>query len=386
MTVTIASTTDTSAQVKEAAKPTQKEFALTAETGESPPSTSDETTRSDGANVARTESPAAEAVSESVPESEVEAKESDEAVEATDEAVEATSDDEAEDVEASAEAVEEPTETEPQTSKPKRRRRGRSYKERASQLSREKAAETLRADRLAAELTAIRIQQSQVQAQQPPVAPTDDEVSARESSSEETDTASAKDAGAPDQENFETYEEYAEALEEYKVKQQVAKHLHTQEAQQRDSIARDRAQRAQEQVVAAHTARIDTFRSEHDDFDAVIDQGKDLPLSRPMQDAVVNSELGPALMYHLCQNPEECDRIAGLHPVLALKEMGKLEAQIETASTGPVLSATSITKAPRPIKPVGGGATASTLPLDQMDYQTYKRAREKEIRAELEGG
>ena len=112
-------------------------------------------------------------------------------------------------------------------------------------------------------------------------------------------------------------------------------------------------------------------------FDAVIEQGKDLPMTAPMQDSVMNSDMGPAVMYHLCRFPEECDRIAALPPMVAIREMGKLEARIEAAQTGPVSSAASVTQAPRPIKPVGGGATASTVPLDQMDYQSYRHARMK---------
>jgi hypothetical protein len=383
MTVTIASTTDTPVEVKDAAKATKEEFQLTAEAdNEAAVAKSmgdDRSSRSDGASVATADSDEAP-------------KEASEAV--SDEAVEASADEEGatveeEDaVEASADDAEEP---EAAAQKHKRRRRGRSYKDRASQLAREKAAETLRADTLAVELERLRSRQMQapipppaapkVDPERDQVADADRELSPQEAAPQEA-TPAAKAEGRPSQDDFESYEAFAEALVDWKLNERFTQ----VEARQRDGIARDRAQRAQEEVVAAHTARIDSFRGEHADFDAVITKGKDLPLSRPMQDAVVNSESGPALMYYLCQNPEECDRIAGMHPVMALKEMGKLEARVETASTGPVSSADSITKAPPPIKPVGGGATASTIPLDQMDYQTYKRTREKQIRAELEGG
>lgn len=36
-----------------------------------------------------------------------------------------------------------------------------------------------------------------------------------------------------------------------------------------------------------------------------------------------------------------------------------------------------VTKAPAPIKPVGTGATKSTVPLDKMDFQAYKQARKE---------
>ena len=185
--------------------------------------------------------------------------------------------------------------------------------------------------------------------------------------------AQAPSAARPSQDDFETYEQYQEALVDWKVTLRLTE----RDVVERERIERDSTNRAREKSVAAHTARIDTFRQEHDDFDAVIEQGKDLPMTAPMQDSVMNSDMGPAVMYHLCRFPEECDRIAALPPMVAIREMGKLEARIEAAQTGPVSSAASVTQAPRPIKPVGGGATASTVPLDQMDYQSYRHARMK---------
>ena len=232
----------------------------------------------------------------------------------------------------------------------KRRRRGRSYKDRASQLAREKASEKGRADALQAELSAIKAASALVAPPTPPVKPE-----------------------PPSQDDFETYEEYQEALVDWKVTLRLTE----RDVVERERIERNSTVRAREKVVAAHEARIDTFRSGHADFDAVIAQGKDLPMTQPMQDSVLNSDMGPEVMYHLCRFPEECDRIAALSPMVAIREMGKLEARIEAAGTGPASSSTPLTNAPRPIKPVGGGATASTVPLDQMDYQSFRRARER---------
>ncbi len=264
----------------------------------------------------------------------------------------------------------------------KRRRRGRSYKDRASQLAREKAVEKSRADALQSELDAIRIASRMAAPPTPPVKPEapkapDEKTVALAPRYRQPDVsptvAQAPSAGRPSQDDFETYEEFQEALVDWKVTLRLTE----RDVVDRERIERASTDRAREKVVAAHEARIDTFRSGHDDFDAVIAQGKDLPMTRPMQDSVLNSDMGPAVMYHLCRFPEECDRIAALAPMVAIREMGKLEARIEAAGTGPVSSATSVTQAPRPIKPVGGGATASTVPLDQMDYQSFRRARER---------
>ena len=270
----------------------------------------------------------------------------------------------------------------PVAQKPKRRRRGKSYKDRASQLAREKALEKNRADVLEAQLA--QLQQARTAPPPPPDTPeashepgiVDEEEQVRPPDKEEKD-------GRPVQDDFDTYEAYQDAIVEWKVGARLTQY----EADQHARIERDQAQRAQEEIVATHTARIDTFRSVHEDFDAVIEQGKDLPVTPPMRDAVLNSDAGPALMYHLCSNPDECDRIANMHPMAAIKEMGKLEAQIEAASqTGPSSSARPVTQAPPPIQPVGGGATTSTTPLDQLPYQEFKRIRNEQERVARERG
>ena len=343
MTVTIASTTDTEEQVAE--------LNQVANTEPSP----DEVSSSASDSVPNESNQSGESGDDVVASSETD-KESTAEVEASDDGdVEAVGEPESEDSEQGATADDE--------TKKKRRRRGRSYKDRASQLAREKASEQSRANKLQEQVASLRGQLST-----PPPAVEKDQF-------EESDNASSKADGKPEQGNFESYEDYAEALVDWKVSERLQAH----DAERLESIERERAALSRQDVVAAHRGRIDAFRETHEDFDAVIEKAKDLPMSRPMQDSVLNSDSGPALMYHLSQNPEECDRIAGLNPMSAIKEMGKLEARLEDASTGPSSSGQSFTKAPKPIKPVGGGATASSVKMDDLPYQEYKRQREIQL-------
>lgn len=353
MTVTISSTTDTEADVQAA-------VGHTATEADPPP------TPEDVAPVEETvaATPETDVVDDALPEDEG----TPEPVKAAGELVEDDDDGEPSEPEvAETDDSEEVVEAAPEElPKKKRRRRGRSYKERASQLAREKATESARADALLEELDALRAQR-----ETPPLP------AERPDLTTETDTPDA--TTRPDQSKFETYEAFQEALVDWKVSQRLSAHEREQSAR----VEAERKQQGRREAVAAHTARIDAFREAHPDFDTVIEQAKDLPVTPPMQDTVLHSEHGPALMYHLCQNPEECDRIAQMHPRDAIKEIGRLEAQLDVAqTTGPTPKAEPVTKAPRPIKPVGGGVTASTVPLDQMNYQDYKRARERQIALE----
>lgn len=361
MTVTISSTTDTESEVRAAAGTPAPESTDTA--AEETAAAVDQSslgevsaTEGDAQGTLELEADAVEGVTE-------EASTDEAPVEAVGEG--ATEDDEREETAESDQ--EETVEVAPdETPKKKRRRRGRSYKERASQLAREKASEAARADALAAKLAAIEANQ-RVPTPAPDPPPDSPPEAQGEPASQEK----------PKQSSFTSYEDYQEALVEWKVSQQIEAH----EKDRAERMESDQKRQRQQNVVDAHVARIDAFREAHPDFDAVVEEAADLPVTDPMHDAVLNSESGPALMYHLCKNPEECDRISQMHPLSAIKEMGRLEAQLDVArsTTGPTPKAEPLTKAPRPIKPVGGGVTASTVPLDQMNYQDYKRARERQI-------
>ena len=106
----------------------------------------------------------------------------------------------------------------------KRRRRGRSYKDRASQLAREKAAESARADLLAREVNALR----RAAPVSPSVAPPNE---AEEPSVEAKETGDKK----PLQEDFETYEEFQENLVDWKV----SRRLETHQQDERERIMRE---------------------------------------------------------------------------------------------------------------------------------------------------
>jgi hypothetical protein len=366
MTVTIASTTDTDKHVAELTESENTETSpqeISAPQADGVPSDEEPSSASSSGDVPlpfdkeeTTENAVEAAPSDSEPALEPEP--------GTD-AVAAANSDEAADGEEAVEA---------ETPK-RRRRRGRSYKERASQLAREKAIEKQRADSLQAQIEAMNRER---QAPPPPQTESPGEADESKEASGEVAQSQSGATGAkakPDQSDFDSYEEFQEALVEWKVGEQLT--VHTERLA---SIEQESAQkRAHEQAVAAHSERIDAFRADHSDFDAVIDKAKDLPMTRPMQDSVLNSEAGPAIMYHLSRNPEECDRIASMHPLQAIKEIGKIEARLEGAQTGPSSPAEPVTRAPRPIKPVGGGATASTVSIDKLPYQEFKRAREIQL-------
>lgn len=186
----------------------------------------------------------------------------------------------------------------------------------------------------------------------------------------------ASPAGKPNIDDFETHAEYVEALTDWKTDQKF---------KARDEEAeKSKLQSEQQKAEAAHFERINAFANEHDDYNEVLKGVGHLPVSSAFNAEIVESENGPAIIYELAQDPEEFARVA-LLPVRAVaREIGRIEARIlaKTSAQETKPEAKKITKAPKPITPVGGsgkaGAKSLTDPnLTQAEYEAIRREQMK---------
>jgi hypothetical protein len=180
--------------------------------------------------------------------------------------------------------------------------------------------------------------------------------------------APAQNSGArPVVSEFNTYEEYVEALTDYKVTQRETARS---EAEQRKAAEAELAAKQ-----TSYQERVTAARDKYEDYDDVLDGAKNLQISRAMQEAMFESEQGADIAYHLAKNPKEATRIAQLSPLAAAREIGKLEVKL-TADRQPEpaksQTARKTSKAPEPVTPISGGKTVVEKRPDQMDYQEYK--------------
>jgi len=153
---------------------------------------------------------------------------------------------------------------------------------------------------------------------------------------------------SPDQ--FNTYEDYADALAEYKAEELLAK--------------RETAKQHQDLLSQYHD-REESARDRYDDFEQVAYNPK-LSITEAMAQSIQASDNGPDVLYYLGSNPKEADRIARLSPILQAKEIGKLEAGM--ASSPPVRKTST---APAPIAPVTARA-ANAPTYDTTDPRSTK--------------
>ena len=153
-----------------------------------------------------------------------------------------------------------------------------------------------------------------------------------------------------DPNDFETAQQYAEALAEQKAQELLAKR---------------EAAKQQEAIVEAYRDREEAIRDRYDDFEQVA-YNPNLPVTDFMAQAIQASDIGPEVIYWLGSNPAEARRISGLPPILQAKEIGTIEAKL---AVNPPVKKTS--SAPAPIAPVAARSSGSPA-YDTTDPRSLK--------------
>lgn len=149
---------------------------------------------------------------------------------------------------------------------------------------------------------------------------------------------------------FESVDEYVEALAVRKAEQLVA----------------DRQEREYRSKLSDSYYEIENkIRDKYDDFDQVA-YNPNIVITPTMAESIYLSEIGPEIAYYLGSNPQESARISKLTAIAQAKEVGKLEAKL--IATPPVKNTTNATT---PIKPVTSN-TSTNVSYDTTDPRSVK--------------
>lgn len=184
----------------------------------------------------------------------------------------------------------------------------------------------------------------------------------------------SKDDGKPDPNDFDSHTEYVEALTEWKLDQREKQTKAKDERSQLESEMKER--------MKAHSERISAFKEKTEDYDDVVESA-DIAFSAAAAEVITSSEFGPEMIYELAKNRKEAERIAGLPPLAAARELGKLEAKFALkASEQKKPEQKTITKAPKPIEPISGGKTGVSRSIYDKDisFEDYERLRREQLR------
>lgn len=176
---------------------------------------------------------------------------------------------------------------------------------------------------------------------------------------------------------FTDVNEYAKALKDWTAEKTL------QDKAKKDTEERQAKER--ETAAAEWAKRQSAFKAETTDYEKMIGES-DVKVSDQVRDAIIDSDVGPQILYHLAQHPEEAQKIAGLTVAGALRAIGRLEAAISGGKSSektveaktPIVE---ISKAPAPITPLKGASapvvslTGSDDVPKSMSYEDWKALR-----------
>jgi hypothetical protein len=164
--------------------------------------------------------------------------------------------------------------------------------------------------------------------------------------------------------------EYAKALAEYTADKRIG------EMRKQDAEAKEAQER--QKVIDQWANKVQAAKTSLPDFDDIV-ASSDVVVNDDIRDAILESDVGPQILYHLAENDDVAKRIAGLNPKQALREIGKLEARFETKETKSEPPPITRSKAPAPINPLRGSSPAD-VPMSTNGewhgtFQAWKEAR-----------
>lgn len=174
-------------------------------------------------------------------------------------------------------------------------------------------------------------------------------------------TANVDDKPRADQ--FNDAFEYAESLAEWSAEKAL---------RDRDiADAQRKAEEANSKVLESWNKKVNDAKASMADFDEIV-ASSTIVVSDAIRDAIIESDVGPQILYHLASDDELAQSIANMPAIKALKELGRLEAKFE-AQEKPEVKARPVTqsKAPAPISPLKGGKSAGADVLIDTNGEFY---------------
>jgi hypothetical protein len=164
--------------------------------------------------------------------------------------------------------------------------------------------------------------------------------------------------------------EYAKALAEFTADKRIG------EMRKQDAEAKEAQER--QKVIDQWANKVQQAKASLPDFDDIV-ASSDVVVNDDIRDAILESDVGPQILYHLAENEDVAKKIAGLSAKQALREIGKLEARFEVKETAPEAKPIVRSKAPAPIQPLRGSSPAD-VPMSTNGewhgtFQAWKEAR-----------
>lgn len=181
----------------------------------------------------------------------------------------------------------------------------------------------------------------------------------------------------PRAEQFDDAFEYAKALAEWSAE----KALYERDQQE----ANRKIEEQRQKVLKTWSEKLEKAKPALADFDEVV-ASTSVVVADEVRDAIIESDVGPEILYHLASlDGEEAERFQALPVSKALREIGKLEARFEKQEAAEETAVRSKpvvqkSKAPAPLSPLKATGSAMESPIGSDgefhgSFQAWKAAR-----------
>ena len=196
-----------------------------------------------------------------------------------------------------------------------------------------------------------------------------------------TPAKTAEPATPPEPEGPPTLEQFGHDTEKWS---QAFTAYHDKRAAQivGQHLTKEREQEQQRAAAETFVARETQFAATAADYAEVVsDPTLQQYVTPVISEAIVASEIGPQLSYHLATHRDELAAIAKMRPVQQAQALGRLEAKLQATPATPATPApkpktVQQTRAPAPPSPVGNGSAPSKR-LEDMPIDEYMAARQR---------
>jgi len=174
---------------------------------------------------------------------------------------------------------------------------------------------------------------------------------------------------APKAEDFETYDEYQDALVEWKVEQKLAKRQ-----EEVDSVS------AQDDLSYFRDETNDRGREMYSDYDAIA-LSDQVPITQPMIEILQDCDNPESIVYYLGKNIKDATAISRMSPTQAARAIGIIENKVAAQlKANPIIPGgnkpvkKTVSQAPEPIKPTGSGNVIGKDPekMTQAEYEAWR--------------
>jgi hypothetical protein len=175
----------------------------------------------------------------------------------------------------------------------------------------------------------------------------------------------------PSPDEFRDAFEYAEALAEWSAEQALVKR--EMEVRQKE------AETQKQKVIQTWQQKLEATKAELPDYEDMV-ASSTVAVSDPVRDAIIESDVGPRILYELASDDELAEKLTTMSVSSALKLIGKLEAKFEKTEAPAKAEKKSVaakSNAPEPIRPLRstGGVSDVAIDGEKLSFQQYRAAR-----------